>query len=122
MRYHNEYYVNENTILISKDRAYAGFVTKYKEKVFVSNHGIHVNIVNDILIKDYLCYYLKYILQEQIYKLQTWTAQPGVNKEHICKLKIPIPSLEKQQEIVEYCEFNDKLIELLEKSIEKINW
>lgn len=118
--YHNEYNVEENTILISKDGAYAGFISKYSEKVFVSNHGIYISsFKNNIILKNYLYYYLKLILQEKIYKLQTGTAQPGVNKEHIAKLKILIPPIEKQKEIVEYCEFNDKLIEQIEKSIEK---
>ena len=33
-------------------------------------------------------------------------------------MKIPIPSLERQKEIVEYCEYNDTLIKQLEKEIE----
>jgi restriction endonuclease S subunit len=33
-------------------------------------------------------------------------------------IKIPIPSLDKQKEIVEYCEYNDLLIKQLEKGIE----
>jgi len=33
-------------------------------------------------------------------------------------LKIPIPSIERQKEIVDYCEFNDTLIKQLEKEIE----
>ena len=33
-------------------------------------------------------------------------------------LKIPIPTLERQKEIVEYCEYNDTLIKQLEKEIE----
>ncbi len=117
--YHNEYNVEENSILISKDGAYAGFVSKYSDKVYVSNHGIYISsFKNNMIMKNYLYYYLKLILQEKIYKLQTGTAQPGVNKEQIAKLKIQIPPLEKQKEIIEYCEFNDKLIEQVEKSIE----
>ena len=32
-------------------------------------------------------------------------------------LKIPVPSLERQKEIVEYCEYNDTLIKQLEKEL-----
>ena len=46
------------------------------------------------------------------------TAQLGINQENFYKLKIPIPSLERQKEIVEYCEYNDTLIKQLEKEIE----
>ena len=41
-----------------------------------------------------------------------------IKKGDIESLKIPIPSLERQQEIVEYCEYNDILIKQLEKEIE----
>ena len=34
------------------------------------------------------------------------------------KIEIPIPSLERQKEIVDYCEANDNLIKQLEKEIE----
>ena len=42
----------------------------------------------------------------------------NMSKEYISNVKIPIPSLECQKEIVEYCEFNDELIKQLEKEIE----
>jgi type I restriction enzyme S subunit len=119
--FHNEYNVNENTILISKDGAYAGYISKYNKKVFVSNHGIYITNIENNIIKDYIYYHLKLVLQDKLYSLQTGTAQPGINKEHVSKLKIPIPSLERQKEIVKYLDFiyekanktsNDKIAEL----------
>jgi type I restriction enzyme, S subunit len=119
--FHNEYNVDENTILISKDGAYAGYISKYNKKVFVSNHGIYITNIENNIIKDYIYYYLKLVLQDKLYSLQTGTAQPGINKEHISKLKIPIPSLERQEEIVKYLDFiyekanktsNEKISEL----------
>ena len=55
---------------------------------------------------------------KQIYKNQTGAAQPHVYSKDISKIKIPIPPLERQQEIIDYCEFNDNLIKQLEKEIE----
>ena len=46
------------------------------------------------------------------------TSQLGINQENFYKLKIPIPSIDKQKGIVEYCEYNDILIKKLEKEIE----
>ena len=118
--YHNIYNVNENTILISKDGAYAGFISKYNKKVFVSNHGIYIsNIKENVVNKDYIYYILKILIQQKLYDLQKGTAQPGVNKADIEKLKIPIPLLEKQKEIIKYCEFNHNLIKQLENEIEQ---
>ena len=119
--YHNIYNVDENTILISKDGAYAGFVSKYNNKVFVSNHGIYISKIKENINKDYIYYLLKIVIQQKLYDLQKGTAQPGVNKADIEKLKIPIPSIEKQKEIVKYLDFiyekanktsNDKIDEL----------
>ena len=115
---HNEYNVNENTIVISKDGAYAGYVSKYNTKIFVSNHGIYLDNFQEYVLKDYIYYLLKISLQDNLFKLQSGAAQPGINKEHIAKLKIPVPSLEKQQEIVAYCDANNNLIKQLENEIE----
>ena len=38
--------------------------------------------------------------------------------KELMEIKIPVPSLERQKEIVRYCEYNDTLIQLLEKEIE----
>jgi restriction endonuclease S subunit len=43
----------------------------------------------------------------------------NISKEYIKQIKIPIPSLERQQEIVNYCESNDALITQLENEIER---
>jgi len=51
-------------------------------------------------------------------KLYTGVAIKNISKKSLEQIKIPIPSLERQQEIVEYCEYNDKLIKQLEKEIE----
>ena len=42
----------------------------------------------------------------------------NISKEYIKNIKIPIPSLEKQKEIVEYLDFNNNLIDNLNKEIE----
>ena len=42
----------------------------------------------------------------------------SLNKKILEDLKIPIPSIEKQKEIIEYLEFNDNLIKTLEKENE----
>jgi type I restriction enzyme S subunit len=121
--YHNEYNVIENTIIISKDGAYAGYISKYNSKIFVSNHGIYIDKIDDTILKDYIYYYLKSI-QNKIYTLQFGAGQPGIKKEQLELLEILIPSIEKQEEIVKYLDelnnrnilfeySNNKLFELL---------
>ena len=67
---------------------------------------------------EYLYYYLKFIKNE-IMDLAHYTTGLGcIKKGDIEGLKIIIPSLDKQKEIVEYCEYNDIIIKQLEKEIE----
>ena len=119
--YHNNYNVLENTILISKDGAYAGFISMYNTKVFASNHCIYVSSVYDSVISKFLYYYLKLQLQDHLYKLQIGVAQPGIKKEEISKLKIPLPSLQTQQRIVERLDYlYETCIETSTNAIEQL--
>jgi len=115
MGFHNEYNTYENTILCSSSGAYAGFISKYDKRVWASD--CFSIIPKDIINNNYLYYLLK-MFQDKIYKLQTGTAQPHIYSKDLEQLKIPIPSLERQKEFVEYCENNDLLIKHLEKEIE----
>jgi len=84
-------------------------------KFFPSDHIFVIDIKDKCLMK-----YVYYILSnnEKLDKLKTGVGIPNITKGTLENLKIPIPSLERQQEIVEYCEYNDTLIKLLEKEIE----
>jgi restriction endonuclease S subunit len=116
MGFHNRYNTEENTILCSSSGAYSGFISKYDKKVWASDCFSIIPKTN-LLNNNYLYYMLKF-KQDNIYKLQTGTAQPHVYSKDLQEFKIPIPSLERQKEIVEYCEYNDTLIKQLEKEIE----
>ena len=119
MGFHNEYNADENTILCSSSGAYAGFISKYNKKVWASD-CFSIIPKNNSINNTYLYYLLKTI-QDKIYKLQTGTAQPHIYSKNLQNIKIPIPSLERQQEIVKYLDFiyekanktsNEKIAEL----------
>ena len=93
-------------------------------KVFVVNGKCAANIaVFQLLPKGndnfkYLSYYLKSI-QNKIQGLAKYCTNNGnIDMKELMKIKIPIPSLECQKEIVGYCEFNENLIKQLEKEID----
>jgi type I restriction-modification system DNA methylase subunit len=65
----------------------------------------------------YVYYYLYYNL-DIMSQLYTGVAIKNISKTNIEGIKIPIPSLEHQQEIVKYYEYNDELIKQLENEIE----
>ena len=71
---------------------------------------------NDLLNNKYLYYYLTI---NDFSKLGSGILGNGsLNKKSLEQVKILIPSLKRQKEIIEYCEFNDNIIKQLEKEIE----
>jgi restriction endonuclease S subunit len=85
-------------------------------KFFPSDHIFVIDIKDKCLMK-----YVYYILSnnEKLDQLKTGVGIPNITKGTLETLKIHIPSLERQKEIVDYCEFNDTLIQQLEKEIEQ---
>lgn len=114
------YYINqynrENEIIVAKDGVSADCVRYEKNKFFLNHHGWTI-ICKDEISKKYMFYHLQSV-QPELLSIAKGTAQLGINQENFYKLKIPVPSLERQKEIVEYCEYNDTLIKQLEKEIE----
>jgi type I restriction-modification system DNA methylase subunit/restriction endonuclease S subunit len=98
--YHNEYNRNENTILCSSSGANSGYISKYKTKVWASDCFSIKSKKTDILVEQYLYYYL-ICIQTKIYTLQNGAGQPHVYSKDLEKIKIPIPSIENQNKIVE---------------------
>ena len=84
-------------------------------KFFPSDHIFVIDIKDKCLMK-----YVYYILSnnEKLDKLKTGVGIPNITKGTLDNLIISVPSLERQKEIVEYCEYNDTLIKQLEKEIE----
>jgi type I restriction-modification system DNA methylase subunit/restriction endonuclease S subunit len=87
------------------------------EKIFLNDSGLSIKPKTDILLHKYIGYYLLHN-QSIIYNCARGTAQKNLEMDIFKSIKIPIPSLDKQKEIVEYCEYNDTLIKQLEKEIE----
>ena len=116
------YYINqynrENDIIIAKDGMSANCVRYEKNKFFLNHHGWTLNC-NENINKKYIFYYLQFN-QQQLLNIAKGTAQLGINQENFNNLKIPIPSLEVQNKIVEYIDNKNKIIKDLEKEIEDI--
>jgi type I restriction enzyme S subunit len=104
--------------LISRFGLSKNCVRLLNSKFYLNDSGLTIqsNDTNYILDK-YLAYYL-YTHQSIIYNIARGTAQKNLDIEKFKELEIPIPSIEKQQEIVNYCKNNDKLIKKLEQEIE----
>jgi len=112
---HNEYNCDEYTILCASHGT-AGYISMYPVKTFLTMAFAFIEN-KQLINKMYLYYYLKSI-EEHLISLGKGTAQPCINMDKLKSIKIPVPLLERQKEIVEYCEYNDILIKQLEKEIE----
>ena len=115
------YYINqynrEDEIIVARCGVSANCVRYEKNKFFLIDSGWTIRCTDEIIIKKYMFYYLQSI-QSELLSIAKGVAQLGINQQNFYKLKIPIPPLEKQQEIVEYCEYNDAFIKQLETRIE----
>ena len=96
------------TITVSSSGAYAGFINYYQEDIFASD--CFTIKPNELLNINYLFRVLKYN-QQNIYNLATGAAQPHVYAKDFENFQIPLPPLEKQQEIVDEIEQYQKVID-----------
>ena len=114
--YHKEYNRDENTILCASSGC-SGYISRYENKVWASGcfsiHSKNTKVLNEL----YLYYYLIYI-QDNIYSMAKGAARLHVSSKDIENIKIPIPSLEKQQEVIDSIESKNNLIKNTEKIIE----
>jgi restriction endonuclease S subunit len=73
----------------------------------------------DGILPKYVYYIMTsdYITDELISKAKG-AQYPAVSFDDFENIKIPIPPIERQKEIVEYCEYNDKMIQQIEKEMD----
>jgi restriction endonuclease S subunit len=87
------------------------------QKYYLNSQAFTIISNNDKLIDNYLWYYLDSI-KEIIYNCGRGAAQKAIDIDEFKLIKIPIPPIEKQEEIIKYLDFNDELIKTLEKENE----
>jgi len=112
--YHNQANRTGETVVISSSGA-AGFVSYWEQPIFVSD-AFSVEPNGKILTK-YLYYFLK-SKQDKIYSLQKAGGVPHVYSTDIAPLKIPLPPLIVQQEIVRILDTFTELIKELNAELE----
>jgi len=130
--YYDEYCFDKNEyIILIKDggggyQTYGdqiglGKVFRVKGRTAATSHQYALYIKNDIVINDYLYFYMGYI-KNDIMDLAHYTVGLGtIQKGKIEKIKIPILPLEKQKELVAYCNNLTNVIKQLEDQIKSNN-
>ncbi|MBR5940539.1 MAG: restriction endonuclease subunit S, partial [Neisseriaceae bacterium] len=126
-----EYYENnpkgrlqENDILICKDGALTGKIAflrnELNDKKAMINEHIFILRTQNLTTQKYLFVFLystngQLILKQNI----TGSAQGGLNKTNLENIKIPLPPLDIQQQIVAECESVDNQIQNFNREIEE---
>jgi type I restriction enzyme S subunit len=117
----NEYNRDGITYKISRDGlSKHNCITKLYGKLFLNDTALTLDTLDDKNVNNY--YIGEFLLSQKNYIYDNCThgtAQLHIDINKLMKLQIHIPSLERQKELVKYCEGNDKLIAKLEKEIER---
>ena len=117
--YLNEYDFEDKALIINSINGSGRCMIYCTDKYSTTNNNFHFKIKNkDEILTEYIYYYLYHninLLEDGFIGAN----QKKISKEYLSNIKIPIPSIEKQKYIVNYCENNNNLIKQLEKEIEQ---
>lgn len=117
--YHNQSNRDGQTITVSASGAYAGFINFFEIPIFASDCTTIKSKDENNLLTKFVFHFLK-TRQKDIYKLQKGMGQPHVYGKDLAKIKIPLPPIEVQKEIVEQIEVKQKAIEAAKAVIENL--
>lgn len=98
---HNISNCDGDVITVSASGAYSGFIWYHETPIFASDCSVIFSKNTDQLGNSFLFEYLK-SEQQDIYNLQQGAGQPHVYPSDLEKIKIPVPPIEKQDEVVTY--------------------
>lgn len=111
-----EYNRENYNILIGRFALSKECVRLTNHKLFLNDSGLTIRPKIDNLLHKYIGYYV-YINQDIIYSCARGTAQKNLDMIEFQDLQIPVPSLQIQNEIVEYLDFLHKSIETAKQMI-----
>jgi len=115
--YLNEYDFEDKALIINSINGSGKCMIYCADKYSTTNNNIHFKVKH---IEQNLTEYIYYYLFNNIKILEdgfNGSNQKKISKEYLENILIPIPSLEQQKVIVEYLDFNNNLIDNLNKEI-----
>lgn len=118
--YHNLSNRNGNVITVSASGAYAGFINYFENPIFASDCITVQSSDENSLLTKFVFLNLKSI-QKRIFGLQTGAGQPHVYSKDLVKIKIPVPPIAAQIQIVSILERAENLKEQRQKANEETN-
>jgi type I restriction-modification system DNA methylase subunit len=114
-------YINKSnrrdTFVIAKDGVSEKCVRFIDGEFFLNHHGWTLNYKNNKLQLNKYMYYWLLTNEHKLFALAKGSAQKGINRTSFYSVIIQIPSIQKQQEIVNYCDNLSSMINSIEKQI-----
>ena len=124
-----EYFIKNKEVLFNNTNSIelVGRAAVYRElngNYTYSNHITKIRVKEQIIIPDFLSWYLNYLWSKGFFYLKAtkWIGQAGISNKKLLSIKFPLPfrngkpDLETQKKIVEYIETNFSRIDsILEK-------
>ena len=117
-KYTDEWNIKENTILIARSGS-CGSVNMFNEKCLMGSYGFCLDPLTDDLNINYIYSILKFN-QSDIEKLGRGTAVKNLNRDKLYSHKIPLPSTEIQQEIINELSTVENSIKTIETRVKQI--
>jgi len=114
--YHNESNRSGDVITVSASGAYAGFVNFFTIPIFASDCSTIQSKDATKVSTRYLYSVLK-AKQEEIYAFQQGGGQPHVYPKDLKTIKIPLPPLEIQEQLVEQIDGYQKIINGIQQAV-----
>ena len=119
--YHNEYFLDESTIVIGRVGAYCGAVHITEPKSWVTDNGLYVT---SFLKEIELQFISQLLTQLNINRFAKVGGQPSISQKTVTELSITLPPVVIQRQIVtqikreqELVSANKQLIDIFEQKI-----
>lgn len=119
---HNQYFVENPTIVIGRVGAYCGSIHITQPKSWITDNGLYVVNIKRPVLLEYLAIMLKDLNLHQYAKIG---GQPSISQSVVYDKQIPLPDINIQKEIVSQLNQEQKYIdnakELINVFMEKMN-
>lgn len=115
--YHNQSNRDAGIITISASGANAGYVNYWDVPIFASDCNTVLTKNAERLDNVFLFYTLR-VMQQEIFGMQHGSGQPHVYAKDLKKIKVPIPSIDRQRQFSYIVEQSDKSKFALQQAIE----
>ena len=112
---HNSYNTEKSKIIIWRVWAYCWCVHITKEKSWITDNALIVELLNSDINFSFLALILNQI---NLHRLAKVRGQPSISQSNILSEEIPLPSLEEQNQIVAEIEKEEAMVESAKQLIE----